>query len=474
LARERILIVDDEELIRWSLKERLSQEGYLIDEAGTGAEARDRLAAEEPDLVLLDMRLPDAGGLELLAEIQKLYPEAMIILMTAYSSVQDAVQAIKHGAYDYVNKPFELEALALAVAKALETTALRREVRRSREKNKHRFGFSSIVGATRPMQRVFDLVRRVARSEASTVLLTGESGTGKDLVAKAIHYQSNRADKPFLNVTCTAIAETLLESELFGHERGAFTDARTQKKGLFELAHRGTVFLDEIGDMPASLQSKLLRFLQEKRFRRVGGTVDLEVDVRIIAATNRDLKKLVDEGQFREDLFYRLNVIPITLPSLRERLPDVQLLAGHFVDEFNHEFKKEVRGLTPAALEVLVAYSWPGNVRELRNVIERAMILGTRPEIDVDDLPFELSPGAEARSSGNGGNGKGGFTLPPQGVNIEGVERSLLVQALRRCRGNKTRASRLLGLNRDQVRYRIDKFGLTEDDYLPGTEPPPE
>ncbi len=471
MGRERILIVEDEKLLRWSLKERLSEEGFDVGEAGTGAEARERLAEDEPDLVLLDMRLPDADGLEILRHVQQVRPETMIILMTAYSSVQDAVAAIKLGAYDYLNKPFDMEALTITVRKALETTVLRREVRRSRETAQRKFGFSSIVGETRAMQRVFDLIRRVAKSEASTVLVTGESGTGKDLVAKAIHYQSNRADRPFLNVTCTAIAETLLESELFGHERGAFTDAKTQKRGMFEQAHRGTVFLDEIGDMPFSLQAKLLRVLQEKKFRRVGGSADIEVDVRIIAATNRDLKQRVSDGAFREDLFYRLNVIPIALPPLRDRAADIQLLVGHFISEFNGEFKKEVAGVSKEARELLDAYTWPGNVRELRNVIERAMILGSGAEIGVEDLPFELAPEAHA-GNGNGRrkNGAGDFALPPSGVDLESLERDLLLQALRRARGNRTRAGRLLGLNRDQVRYRIDKFSLVDGDYRDGEE----
>jgi transcriptional regulator with PAS, ATPase and Fis domain len=337
----------------------------------------------------------------------------------------------------------------LLVQKALETIELRREVKALRVSQGAEFGFDAIIGQSPAMQQIKALLARVAASPASTVLLTGETGTGKDLAAKAIHYNSDRRARAFVNITCSALPEQLLESELFGHERGAFTDARAQKRGLFETADGGTVFLDEIGEMTPALQSKLLRFLEEKTFKRVGGLNDVRVDVRVVAATNRDLEEEVKTSRFREDLFYRLQVMPIHLPSLRERKGDVLVLAAYFIDRFNLEFRKRVKGLSPAAAETLNAYPWPGNVRELRNAIERAMLLVDRHQLEPEDfttLTRSVSPTQ--------------FRLPAEGVNLEEVERQLLTQALERANGNQTQAAQLLGINRDQVRYRIEKFGL--------------
>jgi transcriptional regulator with GAF, ATPase, and Fis domain len=339
--------------------------------------------------------------------------------------------------------------MALLVEKALETSQLRREVRTLRKSQEQEFGFDAIIGASPAMQQIKALLARVAASPASTVLLTGETGTGKDLVAKAIHVNSARAPRQFVNITCSALPEQLLESELFGHERGAFTDARQQKRGLFETADGGTIFLDEIGEMTPALQAKLLRFLEEKTFKRVGGLADVRVDVRVIAATNRDLEEGVRAGKFREDLFYRLQVMPIHLPPLRERRGDVPLLANFFVDRFNREFRKRVRGLSPPAAETLQHYGWPGNVRELRNAIERAMLLIDREWLEPDDFTTLTRTVAPTH-----------FRLPAEGVNLEDVERQLLTQALERAGGNQTHAAQLLGINRDQVRYRIEKFGL--------------
>jgi len=344
----------------------------------------------------VDHKLPDVTGIEVVRQTLASQNDVPCILMTAYSTVETAVEAIKMGAFDYINKPFNQDEMAMRVAKALESSRLQRELRAWRAKQKERYGPASILGQSPGIRKVCTLVEKIGRSAATTVLITGESGTGKDLVAKAIHYASDRANRPFMNITCTALPETLMESELMGHEMGAFTDARQQKQGLFEMAEGGTAFLDEIGDMGMALQSKLLRFLQEKTFRRIGGVKDLKVDVRVIAATNKDLEKGVAEARFREDLYYRLKVIPIDMPPLRNRPEDIPLIAQHFIDVFNREFKKHTKGLTDAAIRRLVAYSWPGNVRELRNIIERAMILETKDILDVEDMPTEILNGAAA------------------------------------------------------------------------------
>src|SRR5262245_61574961 len=336
----RILIVDDEKLIRWSITERLTRENFLTSEASDGASAATVLAREPVDLVLLDLKLPDTDGLTLLRQFQERAPELPVVIMTAHSSVDTAVEAMKRGAHDYLTKPFNLDELVLSVRRALETTGLRREAGERLREAKGRFGFANVVGTSKRMKEIVALARKVARSEATTVLLRGESGSGKDVIARAIHYESARAGAAFMNITCTAITDTLLESELFGHERGAFTDARSQKKGLFELADGGTLFLDESGDMSPSLQAKLLRVLEEKKFRRVGGTEDVKIDVRVIAATNRDLEKAIRERTFREDLFYRLNIIPIDLPPLRDRPEDIPSLVDYFLGHFSREFKR--------------------------------------------------------------------------------------------------------------------------------------
>jgi two-component system response regulator AtoC len=451
MVKPRILIIEDEKLIRWSLRQRFAEEGYQVDDAENATEGLDKLSRATYDLVMLDYKLPDLSGLEVLRRIREDDQDIVVLIMTAFSSVENAVEAMRLGAYDYVSKPFKMDALMLTVNKALETTRLKREVRDLRSQIQKRFGFDRILGRCPAMLKLFELMRDVAASGASTIFLRGESGTGKDLVAKSIHYNSDRANRPFMNITCTAITESLLESELFGHERGAFTDAKAMKKGLLELADGGTVFLDEVGDMPPSLQAKLLRFLEEKTFRRVGGVSDIEVDVRVIAATNRDINKLLEDGKFREDLYYRLNIIPIDLPPLRERGGDIVLLTEYYIDIFAREFKRDVRSVSPQAVDRLMSYTWPGNVRELRNIIERSVLLCKQPVIGPDDLVL-----------GRGGPEHQPYSidLPPGGISLQTVEEHLVRQALAQTGDNQTKAAKLLHLSRDQLRYRMERYGL--------------
>jgi DNA-binding NtrC family response regulator len=458
----QVLIIEDEPTASGPLEFRLRTEGYNVRVARTAAEGLARLAEGGTDLVLLDYRLPDADdGLAILQRIRRDYPDLPTIIMTAFANVELAVRAMRLGAADYVAKPFGADEMVVVIEKALEARRLQSEVEQLRAREAQPFGFDHVIAQSPRMQEIVRLLRTVAPSEARTILLQGESGTGKDLAAKVIHYNSPRAASPFMNITCTALPETLLESELFGHEKGAFTDARRQKQGLFELADRGTIFLDEIGDMPPSLQAKLLRFLEEKAFRRVGGTVDLKVDVRIIAATNQDLGSLVRQGRFRQDLFYRLNVVPIVLPPLRERPEDVAALADHFVGHFNQEFHKDVTGIERGALAVMQAHDWPGNVRELRNLIERAMLQARGRLLTLADL----SVGLKAPTVVTGPTGAGPLSEPvvrlgDEGIDLEDLERQLVVQAMERTGQNQSRAAELLGLSRDQLRYRLEKFGL--------------
>ena len=446
-----VFVVDDEPLIRFALNERLTAEGYRVIEADSAATALAR-SDEGVDLVLLDYKLPDGDGIAVLKRIKERDPDVLVILLTAQVSVELAVEAMKQGAYHYASKPFDLDEVALLVARALETTRLRREVRTLRATQAQPYGFERMVGEGPAVVAVKALLRRVASSPASTVLLTGESGTGKDLAAKVLHYNSARATKPFMNITCSALPEALMESELFGHERGAFTGADRQKRGLFEMADGGTVFLDEIGEMVPGLQAKVLRFLEEKTFKRVGGSVDIKVDVRVVAATNRNLQEEVKQGRFREDLFYRLNVLPILLPPLRDRADDIPRLVEFYVDVYNTEFKKRIRGVSPEALAQLQRHPWPGNIRELRNAVERAMLLSDEQTLGVGDF----SPGGAAGTLYLGD----AVELPAAGLDLEQLERSLVVQALERTGWNQTKAAALLGLNRDQIRYRVDKFKL--------------
>jgi DNA-binding NtrC family response regulator len=453
-----ILVIEDEDVVRSALARRLEQQGYAVGVSASATEGFRQLEEGTTDLVLLDYRLPDAEGLEALEKIRKGWPDIPVIMMTAFTNVETAIQAMRLGAHNYVSKPFTLDEMMVVVDKALETRLLRSEIDRIRSTQLNEFGFDRLLARSPSMVEIIQLLRHLVESEARTILLQGESGTGKDLAAKVIHYNGARAEHPFMNITCTALPESLLESELFGHERGAFTDAHQQKQGLFELADGGTIFLDEIGDMPVPLQSKLLRFLEEKMFRRVGGTKDLRVDVCIIAATNRDIRALVDQDKFREDLFYRLNIFPVTLPPLRQRPEDVELLANHFIRTFNREFRKDIKGIEPAALAVMQAHRWPGNIRELRNMIERAVLLARAGQLTMADLPVEIRQPADDDAARPPAHPT--IQLGPDGVDIREVERLLVKQALERTNGNQSRAAAMLRMSRDQFRYRLHKYGI--------------
>lgn len=457
MSNAKVLVVDDEKLLRWSLGQNLTKAGYEVLSADRGRLAVDLFKQERPDIVLLDIHLPDISGLKVLEEIKAIDQNAVVIMITAYGDIETAVKSMKAGAYDFVEKPFNMEKLNILIEKALETVSLKREVSELRSELKSKYGFDSIIGQSPQMQQVFETIKKVAASDASTVFISGESGTGKDLVARVIHYESKRAERPFLEINCTAIPETLIESELFGYEKGAFTDAKTLKKGLFELADGGSIFLDEIGDMKLHTQAKLLKVLETKSFKRIGGVKDINVDVRIIAATNKNLEQEVKKGNFREDLYYRLKVIPIHLPPLRERGEDILILAKYFIDMYNREFKKSVRGLTEETKKLFLSYAWPGNVRELKNVIERVMILENTDYIKPEHLPPEIhSPGEVQKRNISALE----FDIPPGGVDIEEVEKKLIERALEITRGNQSKAARLLNLSRDAFRYRMQKYGL--------------
>jgi len=460
----KILIVDDEKLIRWSLTQALGKEGYQVLAAEDGDQGLAMVGEEDPDLVILDVKLPGIDGLQVLEKIREFNAEVVVIMLTAFDALEIAVQSMKLGAYDYIHKPYELDKVKVCIKNALETVKLKKEVQQLQEEQSSRYGFKNIIGKAENMRQVFEMVRLVARSETTTVLLQGESGTGKDLIAKAIHYQSSRRDHPFMEIDCTSLPESLAESELFGHERGAFTDAKMQKKGLFELANGGTVLLDEIGDMPLGIQSKLLRILEERTCKRVGGVHDIKVDVRVIAATHVDLEKAVTAGKFREDLYYRLKVIPIFIPPLRERRDDIPLLAKYFVHVFSKEFKKSVKGLSPDAIHLLMEYEWPGNVRELRNVVERAIILGSEEWITPEQLPREIFAKTSETPR------EDFFVLPSSGIHLEEVEKSLIAQALSRTEGNQIQAAKLLGISRDTLRYRMKKYNLGEEESVHPSE----
>ncbi len=455
MEKAKILVVDDEHLIRWTLEQHLGKEGYDVYTAEDGEKALQMTADLSPDLVLLDNQLPGIQGIEALGRIKEIDKDIIIIMITAHGLLETAVKAMKLGAYDYISKPFNLDEITLTIKKALETVSLREEVRLLKEQQKTAVRSCNIIGKSRAILNVLEMIQKIAQSDASTVLIQGESGTGKEVVARAVHANSSRADRPFMAINCASLPENLLESELLGHEKGAFTDAKLQKKGLLELADGGSVFLDEIGDMPYSMQAKLLRILEDKIFKRVGGVKDIQVDVRVISATNQDIKKLMMENRFRKDLYYRLQVVPIYLPPLRERKEDILPLTRHFIELFNSEFRKNVREISEKAREFLIRYDWPGNIRELKNVIERAMILESEDILLLEHLPVELvggmAPASPAASS---------ICIPKEGMSLEKVEEELVKQALTVAGGNQSKAADLLGVQRDAFRRRMKKFGL--------------
>jgi DNA-binding NtrC family response regulator len=455
-----VLTIDDDDLIREFFGDLLEEEGYEVLMAATGAEGEEILRKSPVDVVLLDLRLPDVDGITILRRIKRQDLNVHVIMLTAHSGVQTAVEAMKLGAYDYIDKPSDTSKLKLLIKRALRELALQREVERLREKAGGYPG-GWIVGENEQMQRVAELVEKVAEGKA-TVLLQGESGTGKEVVAQAIHTRSPRADKDFQPINCAAIPDDLFESELFGHEEGAFTGARKRKKGLLEVADEGTAFLDEIGEMPLKMQAKMLRVLETQKLRRVGGTRDVEIDVRFMAASNRDLKRAIDEGLFREDLYYRLSVMPIHLPPLRERMEDLELFVAAFLDEFNQAMGRSVERVNPETYRVMRQYDWPGNIRELRNVIERAMLLCEGDEIQPAHLPAEL--GAADLSYAAAETPGPEEELPSDGLDLKGVvtelERHYIEKAMERTSGNQTEAAKLLSISRDQLRYRLEKYDL--------------
>ena len=444
----RVLVVDDERRQRDILQMILEAEGYETTAAGNGRQALQVAEGAGFDVVLTDLKMPDLNGIELLSEILKLQPPPLVILMTAHGTIDSAVDAMRKGAFDYLTKPLEKDELLLVLRRAMERAHLVRENRMLHEQLRDRFRLDNIVGAHGSMQDVFRIVHKVAAS-TSTVLIYGESGTGKELVARALHHESDRRGRPFYAVNVAALPESILEAELFGHEKGAFTGAEMRKIGLFEQASGSTLFLDEVGDLKRDLQVKLLRALQEREIMRVGGTERIRMDVRIVAATNQDLERAVREGRFREDLYYRLNVIPIVLPPLRERRTDIPLLVDHFLAKYGGSRR---RGAGEDALKTLMAYDWPGNVRELESVIERALLLGEGDLIVPADLPASVRSGAGAARRATD------IEIPDTGIDLEAVERSLILKALDKAGGNVTRAARLLGLSRRTLQYRLEKI----------------
>ena len=452
---QTVLVCDDEDLIRWSLSEHLKSEGYNVVVAEDGQACLDALAQNVPDALICDLKMPRVDGLTVLRKVREMDPDLPVMVITAHGAVDSAIEATRLGATAYLSKPFDLREVTLQLSKALEAGRLAHEVRYLRDRG--RSGYERMVGESNSMQKIFETLTKLEEVDAPTVMITGESGTGKDLVAQAIHARGPRKEKPYMEIDCASLPEQLIESELFGHEKGSFTDARQTKRGLFEVARGGVIFLDEIGEMSLGTQAKLLRALENRRFKRVGGVIDLPLDAAIIAATNRNLRDEVKTGKFREDLFFRLNVVPIEIPPLRKRPQDIRLLVGHLLERISKDLGRRIAGVSSDALVCLESYTWPGNVRELRNVLERIVILKQGDSlIRLDELPPEIRFGARKAEQKDGCP----FELPSEGVNLDSVEAGLLAQALARTGGNQSAAARLLGISRYALRYRMEKHGI--------------
>ncbi|MEK7825450.1 MAG: sigma-54 dependent transcriptional regulator [Nitrospirota bacterium] len=458
MTNEKILVVDDEQSMRELLTIMLKREGYLVTSASNGEEGIKALNKEIFDLVITDMKMPKVSGLELLRIIKEIAPQTIVLMITAFASTETAVEAMKEGAYDYLTKPFKIDEVKFIINNALEKKRLKEENVLLKKELSILSGIENIIGKSNVMKKVFEIVRKIADTNCN-VLISGESGTGKELIARAIHFNSTRKDSPFITINCAALPETLLESELFGHMKGSFTGAIANKEGLFEMADSGTILLDEIGETPASIQVKLLRVIQEREFRRIGGLKDIKVDVRIIAATNMDLDQAVKDGRFREDLFYRLDVIRIYIPPLRERTEDIPLLSGYFLDKFKRRLGREIKGFAPEAINLLMGSEWRGNVRELENVIERAAAMAGGDTIRIEDLREYIQKPVISKEAFS-------QTIPDGGIDLEGImegmERDMLIKALERANWIKTKAAKLLHLDFRSFRYRLEKYGIKD------------
>ena len=467
----KILIIEDEKLIRWSLQKHLTSKGYTVYTAETGEEGIKLFESNRPEIIFVDNKLPKMQGLDVIYKLKSFDEDAIVIFMTAYGSIETAVNAMKAGAAEYINKPFAFEEIEVILENIKNKISIIKEIQLLRRQQKDIITFDHIIGESALFKQIVQLSKKIAKTKSTTILLLGESGTGKDMFAHAIHNESNRDEKPFVTINCSSLPESLLESELFGHEKGAFTDAKHLKKGLFEIAEGGTVFLDEIGEINQATQIKLLGVLENRVVRRLGGTANIPVDIRIIAATNRDLKKAVDEKLFREDLYYRLKVFQIILPSLHERKEDIPLLSEYFIKHYNHEFQKNVTKISDTARRLLIHYNWPGNIRELRNVIERAVILETLDTLQAESLPGEIvflsegiRPFIEVAHKTTLSLEK--HQLPFEvninsaGFSLYDIEKQIIKQALQKTDNNQTQTSKLLGISRDTLRYKVKKYKL--------------
>jgi two-component system response regulator AtoC len=460
----KVLVVDDQDTIRHFLSKALEDEGHEVLQAASGEQALEFLAGDHPDAAILDLKLPGMSGMDLLEKIKHIDKQTPIVMITAYGEISSAVKAIKMGAFDYLTKPVDIDRLILTLKRALDSQKIWLELAHLRRQRLVRSDFDFVVGESRAMQDLMKVIENLAKSDTTTVLVEGESGTGKELVANMVHTLSPRRDEPFMEINCGSLPEHLLESELFGHERGAFTDAKTQKRGLLELADRGTVFLDEVGEMSLTIQVKLLRVIERMTFKRVGGTQDIKVSLRIISATNKDLAQEVRAGKFREDLYYRLKVVPLRVPPLRERREDIELIGKHFVNKYNIAFSKSFKGFSDRAVKAMATYAWPGNVRELKNMIERAVLLFDGEILDAEHLSFGELTGASRNQVIRALDEALSAHIPENGVDFDGIicniEKELIEKALYQADYNQSEAARLLGIKRDKLRYKTKTLGL--------------